>query len=99
MKVLPSTSSMWAPEARRMKSGAAPTALNARTGLSTPPGRICCARAKSERDRLMRIFTTEDTKDTKENTLSERSSRLNLRVLGVLRGGSDYEIARAASRA
>ena len=25
-----------------MKSGEPPTALNARTGLSTPPGRICC---------------------------------------------------------
>ena len=38
--VLPSTSSMRAPAARRMNSGDAPTALKARTGLSTPPGRI-----------------------------------------------------------
>src|SRR5688572_10441807 len=30
-----------------MKSGDPPTAWNARTGLSTPPGRICLARAKS----------------------------------------------------
>src|SRR5215212_4029519 len=44
---------MRAPEARRMKSGAAPTLLNARTGLSTPPGRICWARVKSRRDRLV----------------------------------------------
>src|SRR3972149_5126040 len=38
------------PAARRMKIGEAPTALKARTGLSTPPGRICCARANSVRD-------------------------------------------------
>src|SRR5262245_47116717 len=50
MKVLPSTSVSRAPEARLMKSGAAPTDLKARTGLSTPPGRIRCARAKSAAD-------------------------------------------------
>src|SRR5689334_14421357 len=38
-----------------MKSGVAPTALNARTGESTPPGRIRCARAKSLRDLSNRI--------------------------------------------
>jgi hypothetical protein len=41
---------MYAPDALRMKSGVPPTALNARTGLSTPPGRICWARAKSFAD-------------------------------------------------
>ena len=35
-----------APNARLTKSGDPPTDLNARTGLSTPPGRSCCARAK-----------------------------------------------------
>ena len=39
-----------------MKSGEPPTALKARTGLSTPPGRICSARAKSVRDREVRII-------------------------------------------
>src|SRR5260221_525398 len=53
MKRLPSTSSMYAPDARRMKSGASPTALNARTGLSTPPGSTACARAKNIEDRLV----------------------------------------------
>jgi hypothetical protein len=47
MNVLPSTSSSVAPEARRMNSGAPPTDVKARTGLSTPPGRIWLARAKS----------------------------------------------------
>src|SRR6185295_4900223 len=50
MKVLPSTSWMREPEARRMKRGDPPTALKARTGLSTPPGNICRAREKSLRD-------------------------------------------------
>jgi hypothetical protein len=35
-----------------MKSGEAPTALNARTGLSTPPGRIAMAREKRREERL-----------------------------------------------
>src|ERR1051325_2547868 len=39
MNVFPSTSTMCEPWARAMNSGAAPTALNARTGLSTPRGR------------------------------------------------------------
>src|SRR5215212_11830242 len=56
MNVLPSTSSIRAPEARRMNSGEASTALNARTGLSTPPGRICWARAKSFDERV--VFMT-----------------------------------------
>jgi hypothetical protein len=43
-----------APDARRMNSGVAPTALNARTGLSTPPGRILCARVKSLEDLVVR---------------------------------------------
>src|SRR5512142_1933766 len=48
---LPSTSSIVAPAPRRMNTGEPPTALKARTGLSTPPGRICWARAKSLADR------------------------------------------------
>src|SRR3981081_8802 len=55
MNVLPSTSSSRDPQARRMNSGDAPTALNARTGLSTPPGRIFEARANSDREREIRI--------------------------------------------
>ena len=51
MNVLPSTSVMRAPEARLMNSGEAPTDLNARTGLSTPPGRIASARVNNFRDR------------------------------------------------
>src|SRR5947199_294217 len=53
MKRLPSTSSMYAPDARRMKSGEAPTDLNARTGLSTPPGRMLSARVKRREDRVV----------------------------------------------
>src|SRR2546426_8366555 len=47
MYLLPSTSTSVAPVARAMKIGDPPTDLNARTGLSTPPGRSCVARAKS----------------------------------------------------
>src|SRR4051794_19564679 len=50
MNTLPSTSSRRAPYARLMKSGAAPTDLNARTGLSTPPGRMPTARLKRRAD-------------------------------------------------
>src|SRR5437763_14962494 len=53
MKRLPSTSSIYAPDARRMKSGEAPTDLNARTGLSTPPGRMLSARVKRREDRVV----------------------------------------------
>src|SRR5213593_5235612 len=53
MNLLPSTSSMWAPAARRMNSGSAPTDVNARTGLSTPPGRIRCAREKRREERAV----------------------------------------------
>jgi hypothetical protein len=49
MKRLPSTSSIVAPEPRVTKSGVPPTDLNARTGLSTPPGRTREARWKSVR--------------------------------------------------
>jgi hypothetical protein len=48
--VLPSTSVNLAPAARVMNSGAPPTDVKARTGLSTPPGRMELARAKSFRD-------------------------------------------------
>src|SRR5439155_18987721 len=41
------------PDARLMKSGDAPTDLNARTGLSTPPGRIAWARVKRREDRVV----------------------------------------------
>ena len=45
-------SSIRAPRARRMNGGAPPTAEKARTGLSTPPGRIPLARAKRRAERL-----------------------------------------------
>ena len=47
MNVLPSISVMRAPAARAMKCGEPPTALKARTGELTPPGRTVTARAKS----------------------------------------------------
>src|SRR5215813_6617749 len=53
MYFLPSTSTSVAPEARAMKRGEPPTDLNARTGLSTPPGSNCCAREKSFCDRVV----------------------------------------------
>ena len=56
MSSLPSTSTRRAPCARVMNSGEAPTDLNARTGLFTPPGRMSCARAKSCFDLVWRIF-------------------------------------------
>src|SRR5439155_7753310 len=71
MKVLPSTSSRRAPRARAMNNGRPPTALKARTGLSTPPGRIRSAREKRFRDFEMRMSASsgasyhEDTKGTK----------------------------------
>src|SRR5258707_15156887 len=54
MNRLPSTSSIVAPEPRVTKSGVPPTDLNARTGLSTPPGRMREARVKSVR--LVEVF-------------------------------------------
>jgi hypothetical protein len=66
MNVLPSMSWIFDPDARRMKSGDPPTALNARTGLSTPPGRIRKAREKRREERVVRIVVNhEDTKHTK----------------------------------
>src|SRR5256885_9221868 len=58
MYLLPSTSTSVAPDARVMNSGDPPTDLNARTGLSTPPGRSCCARKKSFCDRVVFMETT-----------------------------------------
>src|SRR4051794_40703279 len=58
MYLLPSTSTSVAPEPRLMKIGDPPTDLNARTGLSTPPGRSCCARAKRRCDRVVFMETT-----------------------------------------
>src|SRR5438093_6689513 len=89
MKVLPSTSSRRAPRARAMNNGRPPTALKARTGLSTPPGRIRSAREKRFRDFERRIFTrTQKDKGHKgrEVTLTEQGSSLS--VLGVLCGRS-----------
>src|SRR5688572_24033434 len=47
MYQFPSTSSMRLPSPRSMKSGAPPTARNARTGLFTPPGITFRASAKA----------------------------------------------------
>src|SRR5436190_18073594 len=55
MKVLPSTSVRRAPLARLMKRGDAPTDLKARTGLSTPPGRILIADANNLAERFVFI--------------------------------------------
>ena len=46
---------MYAPDARRMNSGEAPTDLNARTGESTPPGSTAWARANRREDRIVFI--------------------------------------------
>jgi hypothetical protein len=46
----PSTSVMRDPDAERMNSGVPPTALNARTGLFTPPGMIFRARVNRRAD-------------------------------------------------
>jgi hypothetical protein len=54
MYVLPSTSVSRAPFAERMNSGSPPTAVKARTGLSTPPGRIFWARVNSFEDAVER---------------------------------------------
>src|SRR5215831_1029492 len=61
MKTLPSASSIREPDARRMNSGEAPTDLNARTGLSTPPGRIACARAKRRVERVCFMDSLPDS--------------------------------------
>src|SRR4051794_31553658 len=50
MNVFPSTSVSRAPAARAMNSGEPPTDLKARTGLSTPPGMSCWARANRRLD-------------------------------------------------
>src|SRR6267154_5944754 len=55
MNVLPSTSVRREPDARAMNSGDAPTDLNARTGLSTPPGMSFWARSKRLRDFAVRM--------------------------------------------
>src|SRR5437868_15454306 len=59
MKLFPSTSSMREPAARVMNNGAAPTDLNARTGLSTPPGIIACARVKRRAERDVVVANRE----------------------------------------
>src|SRR5260221_6612933 len=102
MYVLPSTSSMRAPEARRMKSGEAPTALKARTGLSTPPGSTCCARANSVRDFDTFIETTclsrsHEWHEGTRRTIWIRVLR-DLRVF-VIGRHCTYASARAASTA
>src|SRR5499427_9150827 len=58
MNLLPSISTSVEPDARLMNSGDPPTDLNARTGLSTPPGSSCCAREKSLSERVVFMETT-----------------------------------------
>src|SRR5229473_1287170 len=55
MNSLPSTSRSRAPDARWMNRGDPPTALNALTGLSTPPGRTRTARENRRDDFVVRI--------------------------------------------
>src|SRR5438876_234270 len=59
MKVLPSTSWMREPAARRMKRGEPPTALKARTGLSTPPGRIQIGERGLHHHHIRALFDVE----------------------------------------
>src|SRR4051794_9363114 len=72
-----------------MKSGAAPTDLKARTGLSTPPGRIRVARLKRERERLIFIGMIVDHEQrsirrTQRKQRTQRLSAANRRVLEFL---------------
>src|SRR5262249_24572892 len=68
MYLLPSRSTSVAPEARAMNRGEPPTDLNARTGLSTPPGNSCCVREKTFCDRVVfmeRTFYSSDSQSTR----------------------------------
>src|SRR5712691_1718750 len=112
MKVLPSTSSRREPRARAMNNGRPPTALKARTGLSTPPGRIRSAREKRLRDFEMRMSALsgacyhEDTKGTKvhENLLGllrvlrafVMKDRLRNRARGLARVVRDDDVGAGA---
>ena len=79
-----------APDARLMKSGAPPTDLKARTGLSTPPGRIALARAKSFWE-VTGFFMVRRI----QNSNAEFEHPLEIRIL-ILHSALE---ARAASRA
>src|SRR5689334_24945752 len=57
MYSFPSTSTSVEPDALAIKRGEPPTDLNARTGLSTPPGNSCCARENRRSDRF--VFTQD----------------------------------------
>src|SRR5215831_18552067 len=91
MYLLPSTSTIVAPDAFLMKSGDPPTDLNARTGLSTPPGSSCCAREKSLSDRF--VFIGVDGV-----TLSERPAQRDCRKCASLTAHGNRNPARAAPR-
>src|SRR3954469_21288307 len=95
MNVLPSTSSMREPDARRMNSGAAPTDLNARTGLSTPPGRIDCARAKRRGGRAVFMSPDSNGREVAERGRDELDLVLVVRAAarGVERARRAVEIA------
>src|SRR4029450_3471852 len=75
---------MYAPRPRSMNSGDAPTDLKARTGLSTPPGRMSTARAKSFDERV--VFIENGNSPQRSQSAQRMRSPGNLCVLCVLCG-------------
>src|SRR3954467_436867 len=86
---LPSTSSIRAPDALRMNSGDAPTLLNARTGLSTPPGRICWARLNRRDERLVIMLIGVGLKAEGSALSPDRLPDFNSREIAD-RGGQEF---------
>src|SRR5215216_5986026 len=66
MKRLPSTSKRYGPSPRSIKSGCPPTARNAPTGESTPPGSRVCASWKREMDFAMFMKTSRKGLETRD---------------------------------
>src|SRR6187431_3194987 len=72
-----------------MKSGCPPTALNARTGESTPPGNRRCAAAKSSVERSMFFLTIGLGSHACARCLSVSGGHVNECIVGSRLAGSD----------
>ncbi len=70
----PSPSMMREPWARSMMSGSPPTARNARTGLSTPPTRIFCAREKRSDEMVTVHILCDDRRRGEQKRAEEAGS-------------------------